>query len=146
MNRSNSCNCRRKDQCPLEGNCQAKSIVYKATVNNGEGTKQYISLTENTFKQRYSGHLQSMHHEKYESSTKLSNYVWRMKRPSKDNNIKWSIHKRAPAYSNATKRCRLCLAEKLAIVTAERTITLNKGSEMVSKCRHENEFYLSAYN
>ena len=131
MNRSSSCNCRRKDQCSLAGNCQAKSIVCKATVNNGEGTKQYIGLTENTFKQCYSSHLQSMRHKKYESSTELSKYIWRMKRSSKDTN-KWSIHKRAPAYSNATKRCKLCLAEKLAIVTADRTITLSKRSEMVS--------------
>ena len=143
MNRSSSCNCRRKDQCSLAGNCQAKSIVCKATVNNGEGTKQYIGLTENTFKQCYSSHLQSMRHKKYESSTELSKYIWRMKRSSKDTN-KWSIHKRAPAYSNATKRCKLCLAEKLAIVTADRTITLSKRSEMVSKCRHENKIYLSA--
>ena len=41
MNRSRSCNLRRKDQCPLEGNFQAKSIVYRATVNNDEGTKHY---------------------------------------------------------------------------------------------------------
>ena len=41
MNRSRSCNRRRKDQCPLEGNFQAKSIVYRATVNNDEGTKHY---------------------------------------------------------------------------------------------------------
>ena len=91
MNRSCSYNCRRKDQRPPEGNCQAKSIVYKATVNNNEGTKQYIGLTENRFKQRYSSHLQSIRHEKYEPNMELSKYVWRMKRSSKDTNIKWSI-------------------------------------------------------
>ena len=58
INRSSSCNCRRKDQCPLEGSCQAKSIAYKALVYDGEGTKQYISLTENTFKQRYFSRFQ----------------------------------------------------------------------------------------
>ena len=75
-------------------------IGYKAMVNIDEETKQIIiSLTENKFKQRYFSHLQSMRHENYESSTKLSKYVQRMKRSSKDDNIKWSIRKRASAYS-----------------------------------------------
>ena len=146
MNKSRSCNCKRTDQCPLEGNCQARSIAYKATVNNGEGTKQYIGFTENTIEQRYSSYLQSMRHEKYESSTELSKYVWRSKRSSKDTDIKWSIHKRVPANFKSTKKCKLCLSEKLAIVSAERTTGLIKRSEMISKCRHEYKFYLSPYS
>jgi len=38
--------------------------------------------------------------------------------------------------------CQLCLAEKLAILTGDPKILLNKWSELVSKCRHENKFKL----
>ena len=50
--------------------------------------------------------------------------------------------RRAAPYSNISKRCNLCLAEKLEIAWAIKTRSLNKRSELVSKCRHENKFYL----
>ena len=31
-----SCNCRNKNSCPLDGNCQVKKIVYKATVTTDQ--------------------------------------------------------------------------------------------------------------
>ena len=43
------CNCRRPDECPVAGNCSAKSLVYQAkvtTTDNGE-TKKYIGVTSN---------------------------------------------------------------------------------------------------
>ena len=38
--------------------------------------------------------------------------------------------------------CNLCLAEKLEIIKADKKRLLNKRTELVSKCRHENRFYL----
>ena len=37
---------------------------------------------------------------------------------------------------------KLCLAEKLHIIKRSNNNVLNKRSELVSKCRHENKFYL----
>jgi len=47
----NGCNCRQKDQCPLNNNCLITSVIYKPNVitekdNTG---KNYIGLTEGTF-------------------------------------------------------------------------------------------------
>ena len=44
---SNTCNCREKDQCPLENNCLSPSIVYNAHITTDESTqeKNYIGLT-----------------------------------------------------------------------------------------------------
>ena len=53
--------------------------------------------------------------------------------------------KKAQAYRNGSKRCNLCLTEKLAIIEGEPNKILNKRAELVSKCRHENKFYLSNY-
>ena len=68
------CNCRQHSSCPLEGNCQAESIVYKATVtNNATGSEMdYFGVTDPPFKQRYANHLTSFGHEKYASQTVLS--------------------------------------------------------------------------
>ena len=78
-----SCNCRRKAECPLRGACQMKSIVYKATVTSENDSKIYYGLTENTCKQRYNNHTQSIRHEKYEHSTELSRHLWTLKREGK---------------------------------------------------------------
>lgn len=45
------CNCRKKDQCPLEGQYLTNNIVYQATVASNR-TETYIGLASN-FKERY---------------------------------------------------------------------------------------------
>ena len=54
----NNCNCRRKNDCPLKHNCLTSSVVYNANVTTESDTfgKNYIGLTEGTFKQRYTQH------------------------------------------------------------------------------------------
>ena len=51
----NKCNCRKKNDCPLKNNCLTSSVVYNANVTTENDTtgKNYIGLTEGTFKQRY---------------------------------------------------------------------------------------------
>ena len=57
--------------------------------------------------------------------------------------LKWSILKSVPAYSNITNRCLLCLQEKFEIISYKNTEELlNKKSELISKCRHQNKFLL----
>ena len=86
-----------------------------------------------------------MRHRKYHNSTELSKYVWKLKDEDKEYDIEWSVHRKAAAYTNASRRCNLCLAEKLAIIRADKHRSLNRRSELVSKCRHENKFYLSHF-
>ena len=143
-NSQNGCNCRRKDQCPLENNCLSSSLVYNACITTDENTtgKNYIGLTEGTFKQRHTQHKLSFRHRKYANSTELSKHIWKLKDDKKDYTIKWSIITSASAYNNRSKRCNLCLAEKLHIIKSDKTNLLNKRSELISKCRHENKYYL----
>ena len=50
------------------------------------------------------------------------------------------------AYSNITKKCLLCLHEKLETVNyLHPEELLNKRSELVSKCRHVNKYLLNNY-
>ena len=136
-----TCNCRNgPNTCPLSGNCLIESIIYEASVTSDQETKRYIGLASTSFKQRYSNHMKSFNHEKYESNTQLSNYIWSLKRENKIFDIKWSIKMEAKAYHPARKKCDLCLAEKVLILTSEDT--LNGRTEIFQKCRHKNKFLL----
>ena len=134
--------CRAKDTCPLDGSCLTKSIVYKARVTAGIGKKEYTGLIATTFKQRYYIHQSSFRHRQHEKDTHLSQYIWAKKDEGKACSIQWVVHRRAAAYSNKSKRRKLCLAEKLAIAQAPKHLSPNKRSEFLSKCPHKNKYYL----
>ena len=141
------CNCRNVNNCPLQGKCLTKSIVYKATVNttDGQPDQHYIGLTDTTFKERYYNHTASFRHCTKRQNTELSKHIWRLKDNNINYSIKWTILKRATSYNNITGRCNLCLYEKLYIIYNPRTVTLNKRSELISTCRHSSKFLLSNF-
>ena len=60
--------------------------------------------------------------------------------------LKWSIVKSVSSHSNMSKKCLLCLPEKLEIVNFEdQDHMLNKSSKLISKCRHAKKYLLSNY-
>ena len=130
------CNCRKLEQCPLKGACLTTGLIYKASVQSETtaAPKEYIGLTEYTFKQRYSNHMCDLRLEHRENSTELSKYVWQLKHSDEEFNIDWTICRRAQPYSNITKRCNLCLMEKVHLIDADKSVSLNKRLELVSKC------------
>ena len=130
-NDTRTCNCRAKDSWPLDGACLTESIVYKARVTAGMEKKEYTGLTATKFKQRYYNHQSSFRHRQHEKDTRLSQYAWAKKDEGKACSIQWAVHRRAAAYSNKSKRCNLCVAEKLAITQAHKHLSLNKRSELV---------------
>ena len=144
---SRTCNCRQPDACPLAGNCLTSCVVYRATVHvsNSDPADDmyYIGLTERTFKERYTSHMSNFRLEKYAGATKLSKYVWDLKKKGKNYEVKWEVLRRAPAYSSTSKRCQLCTTEKLFIATANQKTLLNKRSELISTCRHRRKFLLA---
>ena len=47
------CNCRKKEECPLDGDCRTRSIVYNCDVIAPNRPKKvYIGLTGQEFKER----------------------------------------------------------------------------------------------
>ena len=145
-----NCNCRKPDTCPLAGACLTDNLVYKAEVEaDNIDPKVYIGLTEHSFKSRYNGHTSTFRHQKLANSTTLSKYIWDLKDSGTNYRIKWSVLKRARAYSAGTKTCNLCLWEKLCILNADKWNLLNKRSELINKCRHLSKYqacnFKSAY-
>ena len=78
----NTCNCRNKKRCPMNGKCLVKSLVYQATVTTDDNrpSQTYVGLTENTFKTRFNNHKASFNSYQKRNSTELSKYVWDLKR------------------------------------------------------------------
>ena len=137
----------KKNDCRLKINCLTSSSVYnaKVTTENDTTGKNYIGLTEGTFKQRYTQHKLSFRNRNYSNSTELSKHIWTLKESKTNFTINWSILATASAYSNKSKRCHLCLTEKIYLVRAKKPSLLNKRTELISKCRHENKFYLANF-
>eukprot|EP00117_Sycon_ciliatum_P020587 scpid102289/ scgid18292/ len=132
----------------MDGDCKVRCIVHKAIVQHtaGKQRREYLGLTEPTFKQRFNNHMSTAKHEMMKKSTELSKCIWKLKRKNTPHSVKWAVVTKAPAYSNATKRCPLCLAEKLEILEADKIVNINKKSELVLKCRHDNKYYLSKFS
>ena len=119
-----------------------KDIVYKATIStsNANDTKHYIGMTSSTFKERYRNHIKSFTHKKYSNETELSKHIWHLKQNKTDFTIKWSTIKKSISYTGGSKRCNLCLEEKLNILKEKDNCLLNKRSEIISACQHKNRF------
>ena len=96
------------------------------------------------FKKRYNNQSNSFRHKWYSKDTTLSKYIWGIKEEYNEMpTLKWSIVKYVLLYSNISKKCLLCLQEKLEIVDQDHL--LNKRSELISKCRHANKYLLHNY-
>ena len=85
----NGCNCRKKDQCPLDNNCLITSVIYKANVTTDKDNtgKNYIGLTEGTFKQRYTQHKLPFRNRKYAYRTELPKHNWKLKENNENHKI-----------------------------------------------------------
>ena len=133
-----NCNCRDKQQCPMQGKCCTEGIVYKATLPDN---KVYIGNTGDTFKKRFYNHKSSFQNERYKNSTTLSTYVWENQITPTD--IHWSIVVNAEPYKVGQNTCSLCLAEKFEILRANEITSLNKRNEITHRCAHFKKFLLA---
>jgi hypothetical protein len=52
MSEESTCNCRKKEECPMSKKCSVESIVYQATVSTNDNSppQTYVGLSENSFK------------------------------------------------------------------------------------------------
>ena len=128
-----TCSCRKKEDCPLNGECLVSEVVYQATVTTRNKEETYIGFTATQFKARYRNHLMSFRHEKRKNETELSKHL-----PQ----ITWKILAKAKPYTNFTKRCNLCTTENFFLICRPHMATLNKRDELVSTCRYRRKFIL----
>ena len=89
------CNCRVRNECPLQHRCLTPGIVYQATVTNNKDDveKIYYGLCEAASKESYRNHRSSFRHEKNRNETELSDHIWALKKDKIVPSIKWKIQR-----------------------------------------------------
>ena len=122
--------------------------MYEGTVSSSEENypdKQYVGISEPIFKTRFGNHSRDFRDEDYANTTELSKEVWKIKRRGFTPKVTWRIIKQLPTYNPATKKCMLCIGEKMEILERDPKNLLNKRSELISTCPHKKKFKLSKY-
>ena len=140
-----TCNCLVKEHCPMNGLCLTSSILYQATItsnNTKYKEKRYKGICETTFKKRYANHKKSFNIISYKNDTTLSTEYWTLKDKQQLPRLTWEIKGQYKSYNPVSKKCYLCLNEKLAIIDDPEETLLNKRSEIISQCRHRNKYKL----
>ena len=112
----------------------------------GREEKGYFGISATAFKSRYANHKKSFGIEKYKTETELSKEYWKIKRLNGIPSVEWEIIQKCATYNKNSQRCNLCISEKVKIATYEGGNMLNKRSELVSKCRHQNKFMLAKFD
>ena len=127
----------------LENRATYRWKAYEYTFSTICSTFFYENLTSKTFKQRYNGHTQTFRDNETEYTT-LSTYIKKLEEKSERYSLKWSLKRRAATYKPGANHCDLCLSEKVQILMADPTKSLNKRSEILEMCRHKYKFKLGA--
>ena len=138
------CNCRNREQCPLENKCLTKNIVYEAKITShpDETVKDYRGLCSTTFKDRLYVHNQHCNHREHMNKCELAKYVWQLKDSDKTYDISWKILKKVNGRLIGGS-CRLCTTEKLLIIEhPDRDKLLN--THCIQKCIHGNKYMLDS--
>ena len=133
------CNCREGSTCPLAGECLTGNVLYDATLTSNlryYGEKLYIGISEPEFKKRFGNHNKSFRDKAYSKDTELSKEIWRLKEKNATFEVRWKIRRLCPSYEPSSKKCLLCLNEKMDILEYDGSNLLNKRSEIISTCRH----------
>ena len=137
------CSCPRakKSECPLDGQCLTKNMVYKATVScPGKPDMHYYGLATTTFKERYNGHNSDFRLAHARKKTALAKHIWQLKDSNQNFSVKWSIFRKCAPYMCGSRKCDLCLTEKAAIILADPRTLINEKSEILSGCRHRAKY------
>ena len=139
VNDDKTCNCICRDQtaCPVGNNC-LKTTSFIKPLQYEDKEQNYIGMTENTFKTRYTLHKASFKHSTKRKQTELSYLIWTLKDNGTEYKLTWSIINRARPYQPGKRSCNLCLSEKFHILTGSHLI--NRKTEFLNKCPHRRKY------
>ena len=124
-----------------------KHVIYRADIKApNQPDMSYIGLADTTFKERWRNHDSSFKHPSRRKKTTLAGHYWNLRDKgidAKDIEINWNIIQHALPYQCGTRRCDLCLSEKLQISLGDKSKLLNDRSEVISPCYHRPKFLYS---
>ena len=122
-----------------------RRLVYEGTLSSNQPNykeKNYFGIAQESFKGRLYNHNLSFRNEFYKNDTELSKELWQIKMKNYTPKITWRIIRKCLPYNYNTRKCYLCLNEKLEIALFDKENLLNQITELISKCRHQNVFML----
>ena len=128
----------------MDGNCLSECLIYKASVITSTN-KYYYGTCGNTFKERCNNHKCSFRKKSREKTTELSKYVWELKEKDINHIINWDFAMKSHKYVCGSRKCDLCICEKLLIARADPNVLLNKRDKLVSKCWQRNKYILKCF-
>ena len=144
------CNCRKKTNCPLQGCCRVKSVVYKATImpkDKPDDKKFYIGVAKTDIKARIANHNQCFRDFDKRNSTALSAEFWKMKNKQLNPQVSWEVIAKAGTPRSLTENCQLCTRERFEILKFEDIPSLlNRRNEIATICVHQRDFSLLNYD
>ena len=150
------CNCQKNRVCPLKGNCVIEDVIYKAEVlksgqSQGHGM-MYVGMASGLIKKRISNHVNSFKDSSKRLSCELGKYIWSLKdKGIEDYQVTWEIIATEKCFSGGTRKCQLCLREKLEIIKLSKAAgsrTINRRTELGKRCIHRFKHllgYLDVY-
>ena len=104
-----------------------------------------FDLRTDKYYERYNNHTASFRNKDKEKSTELLKYIWELKDNNIQHNLKRRIASKAHPYACGSRKCNLCLTEKLTIIKTDPETLLNTRDELVSKCKYMNKFTLRCF-
>ena len=144
--KQNKCNCKTRNNCPMNGLCNLNNTVYQVIIylkENIKDKKTYIRISSTKWKIRYANHKFSFSHEHLKHQTALSKHFWSLKNKGLTPEIQWSILKNSNTPKFFDSRCNLCQEEKIQImIYLDPEKLLNQQCELIARCRHRNKFKL----
>ena len=141
----NNCNCRNKDNCPLQTVVKQNASFIKPTLTvtsldtNKNATlahvKQHLKIVSGIIKSR-STTLNIKMIRNYQKNFGKSKSAMELQK------LHAKIIRICPSYNPNSKRCLLCLNEKYEIATYKGNNLLNKRTEIINTCRQRNKYKL----
>ena len=135
-----------KNTCPFQNQCQTSNLIYRVDVENevNDEKKIYFRLAATIFKERFGNHKKDFNHKQHSRNTELSKYIWSLEDAKIPYSIKLSVVEKVYGETKIDN-CPLCLAEKLHLIEYFDDIRLlNKTSEFINHCRHQNKLLLKS--
>ena len=110
------CICINKYTCPLNGNYLLENILYIVKIKSDKKNYQprnFKEISEKTFKKRYENHKRSFNINRPKDDIKLSVEHWNLEAANSNSKVTRPLKSQFSAYKPQSKRCSLCLNEKL---------------------------------
>ena len=136
-------NCINKNTCPLNGNCFLENILYIVTIKSDKKNCQLRIFIVKTHSKNDKQTIKDLSNiNRYKNDTKLSVEYWNLKAGNSKRKVTLAVKKPFRAYNPQSKRSSLYLNDKFEILEDKENNLLNKKSEAISKCRHQNKYML----